>query len=227
MQRIVCRYRREAAFESQGQQELRRCFADALAAAGAAVSESRRGLLFSAPLPSGASSEAERVAVELTAPRDPHELRVQANLHLPPGLHIDSAWVPASGSLDETPSELDESVYDVEWHGAPPPETLLMRMRAFLLASDVRLTRVREKKTQHLNARALVQTIQFLAGRDGLARLVITVSVGPQGTLRPEEVLTVLGEAPAPGAVHVHRAALQSSRWRHPAVDSAARWRRR
>ncbi len=229
MQRIVCRYRREAALGALGQQELRRCFVEALDAAGVSVSESRRGMLFSAPLPPGASSEAERLVLELAAPCDPHELRARVNVHLPAGLHVEGVWLASPGTLDETPGELDEAVYDVGWAGAPSADELLRQVRAFLLASDITFTRVREKKTQVLNARALVQAIQFLAGRDGLARLLITVSVGPQGTLRPEEVLSVLGCAPASGVAHVHRVALQSSRWRHPAAPThigAARWHR-
>ena len=43
----------------------------------------------------------------------------------------------------------------------------------------------------------------------------MTVSVGPQGTLRPDELLSVLGYTPPQGDIHVHRIALHQSAWHH------------
>jgi len=155
------------------------------------------------------------MVLELVEPREPTAVRLQINLHLPPGVQIEQAWIAQPGGPEENPGRLDEAVYDVLWHGAPPVDDLSARLQDFLMASVVHFTRIREKKTQQLNARALSHNVRLLTGREGLARLEITVSVGPQGTLRPEELLQALGYTPALGEVHVHRIALQQSAWRH------------
>jgi hypothetical protein len=132
--------------------------------------------------------------IELMTPHDPSEVTLRLNVHLPPGVRIERAWIASPGSIEENPGTLDEAVYEVDWHDAPKTEELLARIHGFLAACEVNFTRMREKKTQRFNARALVQDLRLLASRDGLARLRMTVSVGPQGTLRPEEVLQLLGD---------------------------------
>jgi hypothetical protein len=111
---------------------------------------------------------------------------------------------------------LDEAVYEVSWQDAPPIGDIMARLRQFLQANEVKLTRVREKKTQQINARALVYDIHLLPNGSDRITFQITVSVGPQGSLRPEEVLLALDYHPDPGAVRVHRIALRQSAWRAP-----------
>ena len=72
------------------------------------------------PLPPGATSEAERLVLELREPREPSSVRLQINRHLPAGLLIEQAWIAQPGGPEENPAHLDEAVYDVIWQGAPP-----------------------------------------------------------------------------------------------------------
>ncbi|HOS43240.1 MAG TPA: DUF2344 domain-containing protein [Armatimonadota bacterium] len=225
MQRIVCRYRMEAAAGSPGQSELRAHFRGAADAAGLALSDGR-GVLLGPALPPDATSDAERLVLEFSAPRDPADVCRRLNAHLPPGVVIENAWVGRPGGTEENPVLLDEAVYDVRWHDAPPAQTSLARIRAFLQASSVALTRVREKKVQHLDARALTRELRVVALRDGMLHLRMTLSVGPRGSLRPAEALQALGFTPAPGALQIQRIALRSSDRQRPASQpAAARWR--
>lgn len=227
MQRIIFRYRKEAAANALSHSELRATFLDAAEQAKLPLGDGRRVICMGPPLQPGATSDAEMAVIELMAPHDPSEVAMRMNVHLPPGIRIERAWIATPGSLEENPGTLDEAVYEVVWNDAPQTEELLARIHGFLAACEVNFTRQREKKTQCFNARALVQDLRVLASRDGLARLRMTVSVGPQGSLRPEEVLQLLGDGAASSGVRTHRVALQRSVWRHPSpAGMPRRWQR-
>jgi len=203
-------------------------FQQAAETAGLPTSDGRRVIVLGPPLPAGASSEAEFAVIELSRPYDPAEVHRLLNCHLPDGLQVEQAWIAPPGSLDENPATLDEAVYEISWQcEAPAFDILKQAIHRFQAASEISFTRAREKKTQNLNARVLVQDITLCDGMESLACLRMTVSVGPLGSLRPAEVLQVLGFPPAPGDIHVHRVALQRSIWRHPSpARRAHRWRK-
>lgn len=225
MQWVVCRYRRDASSSMLTHAEVRQLLLEAAAKAELPCDAGRNGVVMGPTLPAGATSEAEQSVLTLRIPQDPDEVRHRMNGHLPAGVQLEQAWVVSSGGA-ANPALLDEAVYDVLWHGAPPHEELLSRLQAFLAATEVPFIRVREKKTQTLNARALLQDVRLLACRDEAARLVMTVSVGSRGSLRPEEVLHVLGYLPVPGMVRIHRIALLQAAWRSPVRPRrAALWR--
>jgi radical SAM-linked protein len=214
MQRIVCRYRRDIDAGALSFAEVREALQTAAREAGLPLSEDRRAVLMGPPLPPGALSEDERVVFELAEPREPSEVCRAVNEHLPAGLHVDAAWVAYPGNPDENPANLNAAVYEVYWQNPPPFGELSARLREFFAAAEIPLTRIREKKTQQLNARALVRDIRVLGGRTNPACLQITLAIGPQGSLRPEEVLQALGYTPAPGTIRVHRVALLPASWR-------------
>ncbi len=227
MQRIVCRYRRESCASVFSYAEVRTFFQVAAAKAELPLAEDRRAVLLGPPLPPDATSEDERAVIELIEPREPSAVREGLNAYLPPGLTIDITWIAFPGSPDENPAHLDEAAYEVDWQDAPPLAELRERLRDFLAAHEIPLTRMREKKTQQLNARALVLNVHVLTAGTRQVRLLMTLGVGPRGTLRPEEVLQVLGYAPAAGTVCVHRVALHQSIWRQSTrLIQAAQWRR-
>lgn len=225
MQRIVCRYRRDIDAVALSFAEVRAVLQQAARDAGLPLSEEKRALVFGPPLAPGATSEDERVLFELVEPRDPSEVCREVNAHLPAGLRVVAAWVARPGTPDENPAALDEAVYEICWQGAPSLGELSARLREFFSASDVPLVRMREKKTQRLNARALVRDLRVLVGRTPPTCLHVTVAIGPQGTLRPEEVLQALGYTPAPESVSVCRVALFPSSWRASRLAQA--WQRR
>jgi radical SAM-linked protein len=200
--------------ETLSQSDLRNLFMRAAQDAGIPLSEGRKAVVLGPPLPRGVSSIAERALLELADPRDPAEVRQLVNAHLPAGVHLEQAWIARPGGWDEHPAKLDEAVYLVEWEQAPPLAEFAAALRQFLLSRSCEIVREREHKTQRVDARALARDVRVLAGRDGRIRFYATVSVGSQGSLRPEEVLQALGFTAAPGTVHVQRVALQQSAWR-------------
>lgn len=224
MQRIVCRYRREADAVALSFADVRVMLQTAAREAGLPLADDRRALQFGPPLPTGATSEDERVLFELTEPRDPSDVCRDVGAHLPAGIQIDAAWVARPGTPDENPAGLDEAVYALCWQDAPPLGELTVRLRQFFATSDVPLVRMREKKTQRLNARALVRDLRVLVGRTNPTCLQVTLVIGPQGTLRPDEVLPALGYTPAAESVSVRRLALFPSSWRASRLAQA--WQR-
>jgi radical SAM-linked protein len=225
MQRVVIRYRKEEAAAIMGHAEVRHALQHAAETAGIPLSDSKRALVMSPPLPPGATSEAERATLELTEPMDPTMMRRRMNTALPAGLRVEQSWIAQPGSSDENPARFDEAVYLVAWRDAPHADEVRARLWEFFAAPEVKLTRVREKKTQELNARTLVFAARVLANHDGAARLLVTLSVGPQGSIRPDEFVQLLGFAP--DAMHAHRVDLHQQAWRHPArPPGITAWRR-
>jgi len=226
MQRIVCRYRRELDASALSFAEVRAALQTAAREAGLPLGDDRRAVLMGPPLPPGAASDDERVVFELDEACEPSEVRRIINEHLPDCLRVDAAWIAVPGSPDENPANLDTAVYDVDWQDPPSFGELSARLREFFAAAEVPLVRTREKKTQRLNARALVRNLRVLGGRMHPACLQMTLTIGPQGTLRPEEVLQVLGYNPAVSAIHVRRTALLPTSWRASRLAQAMQRRR-
>ena len=228
MQRVACRYRRGASASSLNHGEMRALWLAATQSALLPISDSRRAVLLGPPLPAGATSEDERVVLELTEPRDPAEVSDRLSPCLPPGVEIELVWIALPGRVDEQPAALDEAVYDLLWSPVPDVAELAARIEGFLRESEVPFTRKREKKVQQLNARALVGAVHLLDSPPGVVCLRMTLSVGPLGSMRPDEVLQVLGYPLAPSDLGIHRISVQQAAWRHAAASRhvGARWRR-
>lgn len=220
---MMCRYWKDGAAGTLGHSEVRQCVLGAVTSAGLVLDDSRRALCMGPPLPPGITSEDERLVLGLQIPRDPTEVRMLLNLHLPEGLRIERAWIVADGGPEENPALYDEAVYDVIWR-TTASDDFFARSAAFLRASEVKFTRLREKKSQDLNARALVRDVRLLACQDELVRLHLTLVVGPNGSLRPDEFFLAVGLEPT-GIVRVHRLALLYSGWR-PCGDRTPWWQR-
>lgn len=226
MQRILLRYQRETSTSKMSYNEIRELFLGAIKQAALPVAMECRIIKFGPALPFGATSEAEIALLELVDPRDPSEVSRVINLYLPPGLCILNAWIPGIGSLEENPAALDEAVYDIVWQQSDlTTEDVQRRLQTFLSASELPFTRVREKKTQIIDARALVSEAILLAPHDGSVHMRLAVSVGPKGTLRPDEFFQVLGYSPEPGAIRTLRIALLHSAWRSTLPSRYQRWR--
>jgi radical SAM-linked protein len=188
-------------------------FVSAMEVAEIALGDGKRPLILGPTLPTGATSEAEIIAVELATPSDPRAVRDRLNVHLPDGLRIEAAWIAAPGSPDENPARYDEAEYLLIWQGAPTASELFARLRALLASHEVVITRTREKRTQTLNARALLRDVHLLGVHGGNARLRVTVAVGSDGSLRPDEIIPALGYPADPSAVTAHRTALRLRAW--------------
>ena len=228
MQCIACRYRKNACAGALSFADVRAAMLAAAREAGLPLADDRRAVSRGPPLSAGATSEDERVAFTLQEPRDPSEVRRDVNRHLPAGMEIEAAWIVPPGSPDEHPGQCAAAVYTVSWQEMPDFGELSARLREFFAAAEIPLVRIREKKTQRLNARELVRDIRVIVERARPVRLQATLSLDSQGNLRPEEVPSALGYAPAPDSVRVHRVALlpppgRASRQRTD-FDFGSRW---
>jgi len=225
MQRVICRYRKDIDASALSFAEVRAALQTAAREAGLPLNDERRAVLMGPPLPPGATSEDERILFELTEPRDPSAVCRVMNEHLPAGLLMEAAWIAQPGSPDENPGQLDLAIYVIEWTNPPAFAEFSARVRDFFASAEVPLVRIREKKTQRLNARAFVRDLRMLGGRTNPLRLQLTLTVGSHGSLRPDEVLQALGYVPDAGDVRVHRVALHPSSWRAFRLAQAAQRR--
>jgi radical SAM-linked protein len=207
MQRIACRYRREEEVAMLGAGEVRALLLNAVQDIGPGVLPVQ--VIMGPPLPRGATSEAERCVFDLSNTVDPVTMAEGMNARVPAGLYIEMMWVVTTRHPDEAPLRFTEAEYAVSWREAPPADEIGAKLRALLAAVKAPLTREREKRTQVLDARPLLKNVTVSDWRNGEAHLRIVVSVGPDGALRPEEVLQLAGWTPEPGSLKVRRVALR------------------
>lgn len=226
MQRMQCRYCRDASVETLGLPAIRTLFIETLEQAGCPLDDGRRNLLFGPALPSGATSDDERCVIALRIPCDPHELCRRMNDVLPAGLRLRNAWILPPPQNGDALAQLDETVYQVLWRNAPAAAEVAERLPRFFAQSDVELVREREKKVQRLNVRALVHQLRLGEVQPGVLRLLMTVSVGPRGAVRPDEVLQVLGYPATTAQLAVHRLAVRHATPYRPATPRVDAWRR-
>ncbi len=177
------------------------------------------------PLPSAATSDAEQVAFGFDPPQDPGEVFERLNRRLPAGVCILQAWVARPRVREIVPSQLNEAVYLLQWSAAPP--AVGDHLARLLHAADVPFIRVREKKTQHFNARPCIHDACLLPSPHPAGSLLLTLVASAQGSLRPDEFFQLLGFCPAPGELRIHRVALLHSAWRQEPRPTRVRlWRR-
>ena len=138
---------------------------------------------FSPALPLGAESRCEFMEVTLRREMTPEELLEALSAQLPPGLEPVRAE-PAD------PQVLDR-IMGVQWLLTPDPPIEAERVeRAAARLKEGPLEIVRGKKKR---ARDLTQVIQEISPMpDGVVR--VTCAFGPQGTVKPEEILRHLLE---------------------------------
>lgn len=215
MQRIVLSYGKDKSAGALSHSDLRAAMHGAAVAAGLPLCEDRRALIMGPPLPPSATGESEQCVLGLDTPGEPSEIRDRLNEHLPDGIRIVRAWSAIPGSPDENPGTFDAAVYDVCWQDALSLAALGVSLRQFLAAREVRYRREREKKVQQIDARSLVHDVTLTEARAGQYRFRLVLAVGSQGSLRPEELLEILGCTPAE-APHVHRLGLLRTYRRRP-----------
>ncbi len=209
MQRIVCRYNRDISLSAWNQSQVRICWSEAIATAGLELDE-KRGMIFGPTLPTGASSDAERIALNLLTLTEPSQLMERINQVLPAAIQISCAWVATPGCEDENPARLDESDYELRWSAAPSVSELFTRIADISRQTTLPFIREREHKTQKFDARPLIINLTPALGKGPIH---LTLRNGEQGNLRPEEIFSLLGYMPEADTVQIHRTELRISSW--------------
>lgn len=142
-------------------------------------------------LPLGTTGSAEIMDIIVTEPVDPTEALARIAASLPAGLAIRAIEaVPLkSPSLQALLRRAD---YRVVVETDLSSAELAHRIEALLSADQVIQTRRRKKREEEFDLRPWLHTLRLEAVQDGQAVLVVQLTAGQFGNLRPEEVLKAL-----------------------------------
>jgi radical SAM-linked protein len=206
VQRLRFRYRLSAAAAGMGHRDIVTAWEAAAKAAGLAVSysEGKRPtaqISLAAPLPQGATSDAEIADIALDCRIDPNVALERIALHLPAG--IEATEVREVGV--NAPS-VQASLRWAEWEVAVPADGLAeadvrSAIDKMLAADTLPAEYRREKKVREYDLRPLVLGLR-LAGRvNDSYVLCMRLRAEQDNTARADQTLLALG-LPAPTRVH-------------------------
>ncbi|UCH34946.1 MAG: DUF2344 domain-containing protein [Armatimonadota bacterium] len=216
MQQIVCRFAKGEAVKYISHLDLMRALERGMRRARLPLAHTegfnpRPRVSYASALSVGHTSDAELMAVALTDPMDPTELRHTLNLNLPHGLQILQAWATPPHKRKTTLGDTDTAEYVVIVEGALDELSLARRVDEFLARDEVWITRVREKSAKDLNLRPLVGSVTIARADAREAELHLRLRTGSSGGARPEEVLAALGIEGRGFRTRIHRNALYAS----------------
>ena len=142
-------------------------------------------------LPLGTTGSAEIMDIIVTNPVDPVDALARIAASLPDGLTI--------GIIEEVPlktpslqSLLRRADYRVAVETEMSTAELAQRIERLLAADQVIQTRRRKKREEEFDLRPWLHALRLEAMEDGQAVLVMQLTAGQFGNLRPEEVLKAL-----------------------------------
>jgi radical SAM-linked protein len=141
---------------------------------------------FASALATGTSSEGEFLDVELAQPMEPAEFVAQANAFCPPGLRFVEAR-PTVQKGDSLMALIDAAEYRLTVTGASA-ERLDAAVQAFLAAAAVEVTKEGRTGARQVNIRPQVYQLEVT----GPNELRAVVQTGPQGNLKPEDLVSGL-----------------------------------
>jgi len=170
-----------------------------------------------APLAVGVTSDAELMDIWLRKWIPPQSAMMLARRELPSGFVLFDAWEVPSGAPG-----LQASVRMARYRCvAVHPEGVAGASRAvdsFLQSESVVYSFTRQEETRSIDLRPLVHSIAIEPGPGDSCRVDLDVSIGQEGSARPDHVLGMLGfSLPAES---IHRVAL-SFGWQEEGVESS------
>ncbi|MFZ5814937.1 MAG: TIGR03936 family radical SAM-associated protein [Bacillota bacterium] len=142
---------------------------------------------FASALATGTSSDGEFIDVELVEPMDPAEFVAQANAACPQGLRLLEARVAPDGKGDSLQALLNAAEYRITLAGAEPGP-LRSAVEALLAAELLEVTKEGRTGPRPVNIRPQVYALELT----GPAELRALVQTGPQGNLKPEDLIAGL-----------------------------------
>ncbi len=223
VQRVRLRYHKVGAARFIGTRELSTAFARAARRAGLPVAYSRGHhplpkLSFGPALPLGASSEDELLDVELTSTVAPAGVRARLGAELPQGIELVGAVeIPrAARSIDHSVSGFRWQVDLCDLPEPPAPGTVTEAVARFRRGDALPVRKAGKQGERIVDGRRAVTALEVLAPQ----RLVIEITMGAEGTLRPSAVVAALLDLP-PAALPALRTHKLATRF-HPAPEPAA-----
>ncbi|HUT73943.1 MAG TPA: TIGR03936 family radical SAM-associated protein [Armatimonadota bacterium] len=228
MQQVVCRFAKGDAVKYISHLDLMRALERAMRRARLPLAYSegfnpRPRVSYASALSVGHTSDAELMALRLTSPMDPSELRTRLNACLPEGLAVLQAWATPPHQPKTSLGEMDAADYVVRIEGPLAGKEPCRRASEFMEREEVRITRVRDKGSKDLDLRPLVSAIEVVRENASEAELHLRLRTGSSGGARPEEVLAALGIGGREFRTAIHRSALYASGSRGRAVRQRLR----
>ncbi len=164
----------------------------------------RPRMQFAAALPLGFTSECEIADVWLEQEMEPEQVHEQLMERMAPGIIVRQVET-VSLNLPALQTVTESATYEVYLRDATQVEALAEQVAAFLDAPAV----IRERRGKTYDLRPLVEALRLEQEPEdnGRWRLLMTLTLRPDETGRPDEVLEALGLDPL--AVQIHRKALQ------------------
>ena len=216
MQQIVCRFAKGEAAKYISHLDLMRALERGMRRARLPLAYSegfnpRPRVSYASALSVGHTSDAELMALALSEPMDPADLRKALNAALPNGLEILQAWSTPPHKPKTTLGDVDTAEYAVRVEGPLHDARLAARVEEFMAQDEVVITRVRDKGSKDLNLRPLVGAAAVVRAAAAEAELNLRLRTGSAGGARPEEVLAALGVKGRAFRVSVNRTALYAS----------------
>lgn len=141
---------------------------------------------YASALATGTSSEGEFMDVELTEEVAPAEFQARANACSPLGLRVEEVRrAPEQG--DSLMALINAAAYRLELAGTTE-DALREAAAALLERQEVVITKGGKKGPHPVNIRPLLYGLSV----EGASSLRAVVATGPQGNLKPEELVTAL-----------------------------------
>lgn len=142
---------------------------------------------FGSALATGSSSEGEFIDMELTQEMEPDAFVGQANAHCPQGLRLMEARRLATVKGDSLMALINAAAYRLTLTGANA-DRLKAAVDGFLAVEVVEVTREGRTGPRPVNIRPQVYALEVT----GPGELRALVQTGPQGNLKPEDLVTGL-----------------------------------
>jgi len=154
----------------------------------------RPRLSFGPPLPLGATSDTELLAIRLDQPSDPSELLVNLNAQLPPGIEITAARSVADS--EPTLQEIHGCSYLVRvvCRSDDPAKALKTAINEFLAQNEVFSQRMDKRLVKRVDIRPSVESLEVAEVNGSVASLRLRLShKGPQ-IAKPLEIVEALSQ---------------------------------
>jgi len=177
--------------------DLMRAWERALRRAGLPLAHSqgfnpRPRLFFAAALPVGFTGRAEMLDILLERRMELHDFAARLRVQLPVGLWLESVnEVPMA--LPPLPGRVVAVEYELLVETEETAETIQARLAGLLAAQSLPRHRQRPGGERAYDLRPLIQDLWFVGWRAHLAVLGMRLQADPQGTGRPDEVMSALG----------------------------------
>ena len=139
---------------------------------------------YGTPLPLGVTSETEFADIEIDGWIKPEDLKIELNAKFPPGINIIEAKIvgPKDVSLMSSTEAIEYVAEEVDTNG------LNEKIEKLMKEENMVIKRKRKGITKEVNIRPMIFDIS-LQGKD----LHMIVQSNPNGTVKPFEVMEVLG----------------------------------